>query len=103
MTMKILEVRGGELIPDFESGKELADLIARRLLGEEMMLSWYDRLRDQESPAHVSECHGDHCDVPGFLEYAQSRNGELQIDLNGGTFVFCYRAVPVEFRTDSTG
>lgn len=53
-------------------------------------MSWYDREKDQESPAHASECHGS-CEVPGYVEYAQNRGAELKVVVDDGAFVFCFR------------
>ena len=36
---------------------KLVDEKAQQALGEVMMLSWYDRDRDFESPQHSSECN----------------------------------------------
>ena len=70
--------------------RALADEVANREVEEPMLLSWYDRDRDFESPAHASECH-DACDEPGYLEYAKSRGAVLRVEIDGGRFVFCYR------------
>jgi hypothetical protein len=77
----------------FDRAKGAADALARDLLGECVCLSWYDRILDREAPAHVSECRDDSCDLPGYVEYAQSRGAELVIDVGGGNFIFCYRPV----------
>jgi hypothetical protein len=78
---------------DFERAKDAADTLARELLGECACMSWYDRILDREAPAHVSECHDDSCELPGYVEYAQSRGAELMIDVGDGNFVFCYRSL----------
>lgn len=75
----------------FDIAKHLADANADILLNEEaILLSWYDRDRNLESPGHVNECH-EHCPTPGYIEYAQNRGGTVQIDVDNGRFVFCYR------------
>ncbi len=81
-----------EIDLDFDTASSLSEDIANRLLGENACLSWYDKLRDHECPAGVSECH-DVCEVPGYLEYAEIRGAQLKVDANEGTFVFCYRSV----------
>lgn len=73
----------------FEQRLELAQGMARALLGEAMLLSWYDRDRDLESPGGVSECQ-EACGSQGAQDYARSRGGELVLDFEGGRFVFCY-------------
>lgn len=75
---------------DFETSKRLTDAVADAILGENTCLSWYDGVEDREAPAHVSECH-DNCDIPGYIDYAANRGGELKVVINNGMFVFCYR------------
>ncbi|RMD68406.1 MAG: hypothetical protein D6819_09405 [Gammaproteobacteria bacterium] len=87
--MRPLFIDAGAFGLDFDRAKGLADACAAALLGEAMLLSWYDRDRDYESPAHASECH-EACDVPGYIDYAESRGAELRVDIDGGRFVFCY-------------
>ena len=55
-----------------------------------MLLSWYDRERDLESPAHASECH-EGCPIRGYWDYALNRGGALAVDFDDGRFVFCFR------------
>lgn len=75
---------------EFSAAKQLAEETAAAQLDEPILLSWYDKKRDKESPSGVSECHTD-CDVPGCIEYAQSRGGHLVVDIDQGDFLFCYR------------
>ncbi len=90
--MKTMNIQS-ELEINFDKATKMADAIAISLLGEQTScLSWYDKLRDHECPAGVSECH-DVCDIPGFLEYAETRGAQLKIDVNAGTFIFCYVTV----------
>jgi hypothetical protein len=90
--MKTMKIQS-ELEITFDKASKMADAIAISLLGEDTScLSWYDKLRDHECPAGVSECH-DVCDIPGFIEYAETRGAQLKIDINGGTFIFCYVTV----------
>lgn len=51
---------------DFDAAIKRA-AVAYELLGDNMLLSWYDRERDLESPAHASECH-EGCPVKGYWE-----------------------------------
>jgi hypothetical protein len=70
-----------------------ADNEASRRLGEHMLLSWYDRVRDFESPQHSSECHADSA-VPGYADYALNHGATSMVDIGDGRFVFFY--FPVE-------
>jgi hypothetical protein len=89
--MNTLYLTSEAITLDFDQAKRAADAVAGVLLGENVCMSWYDRILDQEAPAHVSECHDDSCAVPGYVEYAENRGAELMVDVAGGDFVFCYR------------
>jgi uncharacterized protein DUF5619 len=56
---------------------------------EPMLLAWYDRDRDFESPQHASECH-EASAVPGYVDYALSHGATLKLDVEDGRFVFFY-------------
>ncbi len=79
---------------DYLAAMALANAEATERLGDHMLLSWYDRDRDFESPQHVSECHQG-CAVPGYVDYALHRGATLKIDFEDGRFVFFY--VPLDF------
>ncbi len=67
--MKTLRLDTTELGLDFNAALKLATGIARQQLDEDtMLLSWYDRERDLESPAGVSECHLGWRDRPAALD-----------------------------------
>jgi hypothetical protein len=70
----------------------LADAEAARSLGDYMLLSWYDRDRDFESPQHASECHQGGA-VPGYVDYGIHHGATLMVDIEGGRFVFFYLPV----------
>jgi len=76
-------------LADYQEAMALANSEATARLGEHMLLSWYDRDRDFESPQHVSECHQDGA-VPGYVEYGVHHGARLTIDVEGGRFVFFY-------------
>jgi len=88
--MKPYDLRTDSPTLDFPAARKLADAEAQRLVDEPVLLAWYDRDLDFESPAHTSECH-EQCDVPGYIEYAKSRGAVLQVNVDQGRFVFCYR------------
>jgi hypothetical protein len=75
--------------PDFNAAIKRATAIADEQLGDNMLLSWYDRERDLESPAHASECH-EGCPIKGYWDYALNRGGALAVDFDDGCFVFCF-------------
>lgn len=82
----------GQGVADYRAAMVLADSVAEEKLGDYMLLSWYDRDRDFESPQHASECHQD-SDVPGYVDYALYRNASLKVDVEQGRFVFFYLSV----------
>ncbi|GBE11476.1 hypothetical protein BMS3Abin12_02064 [bacterium BMS3Abin12] len=77
---------------DYRRAMESADAEACARLGEYMLLSWYDRDRDFESPQHASECHQAGA-VPGYVDYGLHHGATLKVDVDGGRFVFFYLPV----------
>jgi len=72
---------------DFARARAIADRRARELGPEPMLLAWFDRDAGAFSPQ--VPCCGD--DRPGWLIYAESRGGDLVIDINEEAYVFVYR------------
>lgn len=79
-------------LADYREAMDRANEEAQRRLGGHMLLSWYDRDRDFESPQHSSECHADSA-VPGYVDYGIHHGANLMIDIENGRFVFFYLAV----------
>ncbi|MDH5766589.1 MAG: AF1514 family protein, partial [Gammaproteobacteria bacterium] len=79
-------------IEDYLQAMKHADQKAEEILGDYMLLSWYDRDRDFESPQHASECHQDSA-VPGYVDYGIYHGATLKIDFEQGRFVFFYMPV----------
>ncbi len=77
---------------DYREAMALADAEARQRLGEFMLLSWYDRDRDFESPQHASECHSNSA-IPGYVDYGLYHGARLKVDIEDGRFVFFYLPV----------
>jgi len=74
---------------DYLAAMRLADAEAAKHLGDYMLLSWYDRDRDFESPQHASECHQASA-VPGYVDYGLHHGATLMLDIEQGRFVFFY-------------
>ena len=72
---------------DFSQARAIADRRARELAPEPLLLAWYDRGAGAFSPR--IPCCSD--DKPTWLIYAESRGGDLVIDINGEAYVFVYR------------
>lgn len=88
--MKTLRLDTTELDLDFNALLKLATAIAEHQLGEDtMLLSWYDRERDLESPAGVSECH-EGCATKGSWDYALNRGARLAVEFDAGRCYFCF-------------
>jgi hypothetical protein len=81
-------------LADYLAAMAAANNVAQQRLGSYMLLSWYDRDRDFESPQHVSECHQDSA-VPGYVDYALHRGAKLMVDVEQGRFVFFYLPVDI--------
>lgn len=79
-------------LPDYLAAMRLANAEAARRLGGHMLLSWYDRDRDFESPQHASECHQASA-TPGYVDYGIHHGATLMVDIEDGRFVFFYLPV----------
>ncbi len=77
------------LVDDYRAAMTIADTVAEQHLGDYMLLSWYDRDRDFESPQHSSECHQDSA-TPGYVDYGLYHGATLKVDFEKGRFVFFY-------------
>ena len=88
----VLELRPDPPLPDYRAAMALAAREAAARLGEYMLLSWYDRDRDFESPQHASECHQASA-TPGYVDYGLHHGATLKIDVEVGRFVFFYMPV----------
>jgi hypothetical protein len=80
-------------LADYRVAMARADQLAAQKLGDYMLLSWYDRDRDFESPQHSSECHQASA-IPGYVDYGLNHGATLKVDIEQGRFVFFY--LPVE-------
>ena len=74
---------------DYREAMRIADAEAKARLRDPMLLSWYDRDRDFESPQHSSECH-EASAIPGYVDYGLFHGATLRIDIGQGRFVFFY-------------
>jgi len=92
----VIELDDAPPLADYREATTRADALATERLGEHMLLSWYDRDRDFESPQHSSECHQDSA-TPGYVDYGIHHGATLKVDIGAGRFVFFY--LPVEFET----
>lgn len=90
--LKVVELQPEPPLSDYRAAMQLANNEADKYLGEAMLLSWYDRDRDFESPQHVSECHQDSA-IAGYVDYGIHHGATLKVDIEQGRFVFFYISV----------
>jgi hypothetical protein len=87
-----LHPEGG--VDDYQQAVELAGREAGQRFAEHMLISWYDRDRDFESPPHTSECSaGGKKD--GYIRYGLNHGATLIVDIDDGRFIFFY--APIEW------
>lgn len=79
---------------DYQVAMKIANDVADHKLEAHMLLSWYDRDRDFESPQHASECHAN-SPLPGYVDYGVYHGATLKVDIEDGRFVFFY--LPIDF------
>jgi hypothetical protein len=82
-----IQLRIAEDPLDFFRARALADQRAGEAGGEPMLLAWYNGVTGEFSPGVT--CCGE--DKPTWLIYAESRGGDLVIDINDEAYVFVYR------------
>lgn len=77
--------------PDLEfiEAKDIARQKAREVCEDPMLLSWYQGETGESYPN--LECGPG--DKPAWIIFAESRGGDLTIDINGGQFVFIYLSI----------
>ena len=71
---------------DFEAAKDIAKQKAKEISDDPMLLSWYKGNTGESYPN--LECGPG--DKPAWIVFAESRDADLTIDLNGGQYVFIY-------------
>ncbi|MDH5388308.1 MAG: AF1514 family protein [Gammaproteobacteria bacterium] len=79
---------------DYQVAMQIANRVADHKLENHMLLSWYDKDRDFESPQHASECHAN-SPLPGYVDYGVYHGATLKVDIEDGRFVFFY--LPIDF------
>lgn len=90
--IEVVELGREPGVTDYRAAMQVANREAQQRLGDYMLISWYDRDRDFESPQHASECHLDSA-IPGYVDYGVSHGATLMIDMEQGRFVFFYTPV----------
>ena len=74
---------------DFITAGKIAKKKAKELCADPMLLSWFQGKTGKSYPN--LECGRD--DKPAWILYAESRNGDITIDINDGDFIFIFLCV----------
>ncbi len=74
---------------DFAEAKDFAKQKAKESGADPMLLSWYQDKTGESYPN--LECGPG--DKPAWIVYAESRGGDLIIDINEGQYVFIYLTI----------
>ena len=74
---------------DFSQAQSLARRQAGEVCGEPMLLAWFDRARGLFSP-NITCCRED---KPSWLTYAESRGGDIVININKLDYVFVFASL----------
>ena len=74
---------------DFAAATDMAKQKAKEFCDDPMLLSWYQGKTGESYPN--LECGPG--DRPAWIIFAESRGGDLTIDINGGLFVFIFLSV----------
>jgi len=83
---RLVELKSDKPDLDFAEAKDLAKQRAKEICADPMLLSWY---RGQTGESYPNlECGPG--DKPAWIVYAESRGGDLTIDIDGGQYVFIY-------------
>jgi len=80
-------------LKDYLEAMQLAKEEAGKHMDDFMLMSWYDRDRDFESPQHVTESDEEYA-VPGYVYYGINHGATFKVDIEKGRFVFFF--TPVE-------
>jgi len=87
--VKIVEITPEQPLKDYLQAMKLAESEVLQHYEDSMLIAWYDRDRDFESPQHASECHVNSA-IPGYIDYALYHGATLKLDIENGRFIFFY-------------
>ena len=75
---------------DFMAAQIMADERVKSLCSDPMLVSWYNATTGESHPNVERGPAG----KPGWLNYAESRNCDMTVDINDEQFVFIYLTQP---------
>ena len=74
---------------EFEEAKDIARQRAKELSLDPMLLSWFQGNTGESYPK--MECGPG--DIPAWMTYAESRGGDLVMNINRGQYIFIYLSI----------
>ncbi|MFC1512926.1 AF1514 family protein [Thermodesulfobacteriota bacterium] len=92
--VEIVSLSSAAEVADYNAAVTMAKAVAEKRFDEYMLISWYDRDRDFESPPNTSE-RGEEFPKDGYIHYGLSHGAKLKVDIEQGRFVFFF--TPVEW------
>jgi len=93
-SIEIVSLNPETRIKDYQEAVVIAKEQAEQRFEEYMLISWYDRDRDFESPPNTTEKPGDG-PKDGYIHYGLNHGAKLKVDIESGRFVFFF--TPVEW------
>ena len=85
-----VKIRSEQPDLDFLTAQSMADEKVKSLCPDPMLISWYNATTGESYPTDNGGCTG----KPGWLNYAESRNCDMTVDINDEQFVFIYLTQP---------
>ncbi|MFC1835813.1 AF1514 family protein [Thermodesulfobacteriota bacterium] len=76
----------GSETPDFGAARNIAFDRARSISSDPMLLAWFDKAAGKFSPDVIC-CN---TEKPSWLVYAESRGGDISVDINDQDYVFVF-------------
>ena len=90
--LETVSLKPEQEVKDYQEAMSLARAEAEERLGENMLMSWYDRDRDYESPPNTTEKPGEG-PKDGYIHYGLNHGATLKVDIEEGRFVFFFAPV----------
>ncbi len=92
--IEVVSLHPENMVKDYQEAMAIAKEQAEQRFEEYMLVSWYDRDRDFESPPNTTEKSGDG-PKDGYIHYGLNHGAQLKVDIEDGRFVFFF--TPVEW------
>jgi hypothetical protein len=90
--IEVISLHPDSKISDYQEAVTLANEQAEKRFEEFMLISWYDKDRDVESPPNTTEC-AVACQKDGYIHYAVNHEAKLKVDIDDGRFVFFFTPI----------